>query len=88
MARRYSIDGQDTNTAATTILELRSTTAIRPAIYDLISGSDATPADNAAEYNLQRTTTVGTSTAVTPPRPSPSGSTARNTLSLPAWEPP
>lgn len=64
--RRYSIDGQDTNTAATTILELRSTTAIRPAIYDLISGSDATPADNAAEYNLQRTTTAGTSTAVTP----------------------
>lgn len=66
MARRYSIDGQDTNTAATTILELRSTTAIRPEIYDLISGSDATPADNAAEYNLQRTTTAGTSTAVTP----------------------
>lgn len=66
MARRYSIDGQDTNTAATTILELRSTTAIRPAIYDLLSGSDATPADNAAEYNLQRTTTAGTSTAVTP----------------------
>lgn len=64
--RRYSIDGQDTNTAATTLLELRSTTAIRPAIYDLISGSDATPADNAAEYNLQRTTTAGTSTSVTP----------------------
>lgn len=64
--RRYSIDGQDTNTAATTILELRSTSAIRPAIYDLISGSDATPADNAAEYNLQRTTTAGTSTSVTP----------------------
>jgi hypothetical protein len=66
MARRYSIDGQDTNTASTTILELRSTTAIRPAVYDLISGSDATPADNAAEYNLQRTTTAGTSTSVTP----------------------
>ncbi|UOF78683.1 hypothetical protein [Caudoviricetes sp.] len=66
MGRRYSIDGQDTNTAATTILELRSTTAIRPAIYDLISGSDATPADAAVEVNLQRTTTAGTSTAVTP----------------------
>lgn len=66
MARRYSIDGQDTNTANTTILELRSTTAIRPALYDLISGSDATPADNAAEYNLNRTTTAGTSTGVTP----------------------
>lgn len=66
MGRRYSIDGQDTNTAATTILELRSTTAIRPAIYDLVSGSDATPADAAVEVNLQRTTTAGTSTSVTP----------------------
>ncbi len=67
MARRYSINGQDTNTANTTILEARSATTIRPSIYDLISGSDATPADNAAEYNLQRTTTVGSGgTAVTP----------------------
>src|SRR3954463_4319344 len=66
MARRYSGAGQDTNTAATTIVELRSTTAIRPRIYDFILGSDATPADNAAEYVLQRTTTAGTSTSFTP----------------------
>lgn len=66
MARRYSIDGQDTNTAATTLLELRSTTAIRPAVYDVVIGSDATPADAAVELNLQRTTTAGTSTSVTP----------------------
>lgn len=65
MARRYSGDGQDTNTANTTIVELRSATTIRPAIYDIISGSDATPADNAAEYNFQRTTTAGTDTNVT-----------------------
>lgn len=64
--RRYSIDGEDTNTASTTILELRSTTAIRPAIYDFISGSDATPGDQAVELSLQRTTTAGTSTSVTP----------------------
>lgn len=64
--RRYAIDGEDTNTAATTILELRSTTAIRPAIYDLISGSDATPGDQAVEFSLQRTTTAGTATSVTP----------------------
>ncbi|MEM3077614.1 MAG: hypothetical protein QXW38_08375 [Candidatus Nitrosotenuis sp.] len=64
--RRYSIDGQDTNTASTTILGLTSTAAIRPAIYDLVSGSDATPADNAAEYNVQRYTAAGTATAVTP----------------------
>lgn len=66
MSLKYSIDGQDTNTAATTLLELRSTAAIRPEIYDMICGSDATPADNAAEYVLQRNTTVGAATGVTP----------------------
>ncbi len=66
MGKRYSIDGQDTNTANTTIIGLTGAATIRPAIYDLIMGSDATPADNAAEYVLQRTTTVGTRTAVTP----------------------
>lgn len=64
---KYSIDGQDTNTAATTILGVDAgTTARRGKVYDLICGSDATPADNAAEYNLQRYTVDGTSTAVTP----------------------
>jgi len=33
---------------------------------NLVCGSDATPADNAAEYVLQRYTVDGTSTAVTP----------------------
>lgn len=66
MARRYSIDGQDTNTAATTILGLTSAATVRPKIYDLTLGSDATPADAAAEYVLQRYTAAGTSTAVTP----------------------
>jgi hypothetical protein len=47
-------------------LELRSATTIRPKVYDLIVSSVATPADNAGEYLLQRTTTVGTSTSVTP----------------------
>ena len=64
--RRYSIDGQDTNTANTTILSLISATTVRPKIYDLVLGSDATPADNAAEYVLQRVTTAGTATGVTP----------------------
>lgn len=65
-ARRYSTNGARTNTAAKTIIELRSTTAIRPAIYDLLSGSSATPADAAVEVYLQRTTTAGTSTSFTP----------------------
>src|SRR3990167_6118513 len=64
---RYSIDGQDTNTAATTILGVDAgATAHRIKVYDLVCGSDATPADNAAEYVLQRYTVDGTSTAVVP----------------------
>lgn len=66
MGRRYSIDGQDTNTAATTLIGLTSAATVRPKIYDLVLGSDATPADNAAEYVLQRYTAAGTSTGVTP----------------------
>src|SRR3990167_10296576 len=64
---RYSIDGQDTNTAATTILGVDAgATANRFKFYDLVGGSNAPPADNAAEYVLQRYTVDGTSTAVTP----------------------
>jgi hypothetical protein len=66
MARRYSVAAQDTNTAATSQVGVTSAATIRPKIYDLICGSDATPADNAAEYNLQRHTAAGTSTAFTP----------------------
>ena len=66
MSRRYSLAGQDTNTAATTQIGMTSAATIRPSIYDLICGSDATPADNAAEYVLQRHTAAGTSTAFTP----------------------
>lgn len=73
---RYSIDGQDTNTASTTILGLTGSAAIRPKIYDFVIGSDATPADNAAEYVWQRTTAAGTSTAVTPQKLDPLTSAA------------
>lgn len=64
---KYAIDGQDTNTATTTILGVDAgATPRRNKIYYVECGSDATPADNAAEYNLQRYTVDGTSTAVTP----------------------
>lgn len=66
MARRYSVDGRDTNTASTTILGLTSAATIRPRIYDIVIGSAATPADNAGEYYFQRYTAAGTATAVTP----------------------
>jgi hypothetical protein len=66
MARNYSIDGRDTNTASTTILGLTSAATVRPKIYSILVGSYGTPNDYAAEYALQRYTVAGTSTAVTP----------------------
>jgi len=71
MGRRYSIDGQSINTAAKSILGLTSAATIRPKIYDLVVGSDATPADNAGEFVLQRYTAAGTATAVTPQKLDP-----------------
>ena len=67
MGRRYSIDGAQAVASATdTVLGLTSTTAIRPAVYDIIFGSNATPADNALNWLVQRYTAAGTATAVTP----------------------
>lgn len=67
MAGKYSIDGQDTSTAATSILSLGQpgTAAKRGAVYYVSTGSDAT-ADNAIELVIQRCSALGTSTAVTP----------------------
>lgn len=67
MGRRYSIDGTQAVASPTdTVLGLTSTTAIRPAVYDVILGSNATPADNALNWLMERYTAAGTSTAVTP----------------------
>ena len=67
MGRRYSIDGEQTvSTGNLTVLALTSATTIRPRIYDLIFGSNATPADNALNWLLQRYTVAGAGTAVTP----------------------
>lgn len=65
---KYATDGQDTNTAATTIIGIDggATLPRRLKLYYVECGSDATPADNAAEYNIQRYTNDGTSTAITP----------------------
>ncbi len=66
MARRYSVDGQDTNTDETTILGIVSATTIRPKIYDIMATGYGTPGDYQAKYVVNRITTAGTSTAVTP----------------------
>lgn len=59
------------NRTASTTASLGSITAdaTRPRrgkVYDILFGSEATPADNAFRYILQRCTAAGTSTGVTP----------------------
>lgn len=66
MPGNYSVSGSDTNTASTTILGIVAAATVRPRIYDVVLSSTATPADNAGNYSLKRTTTAGTATAVTP----------------------
>ena len=60
--RNYSVNGNCVNGASATlpIANLVGAATIRPGIFDISIGSDATPADNAAKYAIQRGTTAGT----------------------------
>lgn len=62
MARNYNVSGNVAQSSSATLPfgNIISTTAIRPMIYDITMGSDATPADNASTFAFQRGTTVGT----------------------------
>jgi hypothetical protein len=66
MARRYGFGGSITSAATKTVWGVTATAAVRPAIYDITIGSNATPADNASEWWVLRFTAAGTSTPVTP----------------------
>ena len=63
----YNVSGQDTCTAATTIIGINQPASAlkRLKLFYVSTGSDAT-ADNAVEAVVQRITTTGTSTAITP----------------------
>ena len=65
--KRYTEIG-DQNAAASdiTILGLTSAATIRPHLFHITFGSDATPADQAFNMVLQRYTAAGTATSVTP----------------------
>jgi hypothetical protein len=64
MPRRYSATGNQTATSAATLLGIASAITVKPAVYDILIGSDATPADTASQYALSRFTAAGTGTAV------------------------
>ena len=74
----YSVDATVASGAAsTTVLGLDGTTTTRGRLYDLILGSSATPADNAADFQIRRfSTNNGTGTAVTPIALDPADSAA------------
>jgi hypothetical protein len=65
MARNYYANGFCTAGTAKTAVELVTTTAVRPKIYELIMGCAAAPASQAAKWGLQRHTGTGTGTALT-----------------------
>lgn len=66
--RNYSVAGNATNTASSTLplVGISGTTAVRPCIYEFVFGSSGSPADNAASFLFQRATTIGNGSAFTP----------------------
>lgn len=77
--RRYSVDGEQAIASPTdSLLGITATTAVEPGIYFLALGCEATPADAALIWYLQRYTAAGTATAVTPQNLGP-GTTASTT---------
>ena len=65
MARNYYANGLVTAGADKTAVELVTTTAVRPKIYEILVGCSAAPASQAAKWGLQRHTGTGTGTALT-----------------------
>ena len=66
MARKYALVGTQNAGSNVTVIGMTSAATIRPAIYDIVLGCGATPADLAGRIAVARFTAAGTSTAVTP----------------------
>lgn len=63
MGRRYNFSSNcvsGTGSATLPIANIVGATTVRPRIYDVTAGFDATPADNAFKFAFQRGTTAGT----------------------------
>lgn len=69
MGARFGVTANATNSTSSTVpmWNLVGSANKRVRIYEIVSGSDATPADNAAKFQLQRSSARGTQTTnVTP----------------------
>lgn len=85
MARSYSINGNATNTASATlpVATVISSASVQPIVVSIEMGSDATPADNACKYAIQRCTTTGTvGSSVTPQALNPGSPAPQTTAGL------
>lgn len=63
MTKNYSVTGNcvsGTGSATLPIMNIVSAATVRPTVYDIQLGTDATPADNAFKFSFQRGTTAGT----------------------------
>lgn len=70
MGRAYSVSGPNASGSATkTLVAIISATTVRPRIYDVVLGSQASPADQAAQYAVSRFTAVGTAGSNPTPLP-------------------
>lgn len=86
--RRYNGFSNATNTASATA-PLASVQAlgatVRARLYDLVVGSDATPADAATKLAIQRSTTSGLGTTIVVPPPLDSADPASLMQWVSAW---
>ena len=48
------------------VLKAATATLTRAMVYDILMGTNGTPADNSMEFNVERQTADGTATAITP----------------------
>lgn len=66
---RYALAHQTPAGSDLGIINMTGSAAVRPKLYDLIIGSDATPGDQAGEFMVNRSTTTGTGGSALTPEP-------------------
>ena len=77
MARAYSVSGPNASGSATkSLVTIIAATTVRPRLFDIILGSQASPADQAAQYAVTRFTAVGTAGSNPTPLPVDPGDVA------------
>lgn len=86
---RYQANGTISSAPTKTIVALTGGTTVRPAIYDVILSSNATPADNSSEWQIRRSTVAGTGGSAVTPAPLDSQDPASTTTAIngPSAEP-